>query len=142
MWRNRWRCPWRPSVSCRQRVVQELHDATGPDRSGLLRALAKRLREAVGLQPRVGSVRVRCNPGQRTEGDRLVRGARPIGPDFLDRHAASVGNDGARDRTAEAALTRSHAATYKGLDLVRPLRPQAHGAPNLTGRNLLAAADN
>src|SRR5215211_1597770 len=88
---------------------------------GLLRIVAQRLREAVGLRLGVRSVRARCNPGQRAERDRLVGGARPIGPDLLDRYAASAGNNGAHDRTAETALTRPHAATYKGLDLVRPL---------------------
>ena len=61
-------------------------------------------------------------------------------PHLRDRHAAGAGDDGARDRPADAALTRTHAAADKGLDLVRPLRAKADGLADLAGRDLFAAA--
>src|SRR4029077_8302381 len=78
--------------------------------------------------------------GKRADGDRLERGARPIGADFGDRLAADIGDDRRDERAADPALARPHTAAGEGLELVRAGRPKPRGTADPTDRHLLAAA--
>src|SRR5204863_6767464 len=59
-----------------------------------------------------------------------------------DGQIALAGDDCAGDGAAEPALAGPHAAADEGLYLVRPLRAEPHRAADLTGGDLLAAADD
>src|SRR5207244_11820115 len=78
--------------------------------------------------------------GKGADGDRLERGAGPIGADFSDRFAEDVGDNGRDHRPADPALTGPHPAAGKRLELVRARGAEPRRTADPANRHLLAAA--